>query len=306
MSHDHEHEHDHGHAHVHADDPRAERRLWATLVVSGLYMLVEAIGGWWTGSLALLADAGHMLSDAGALLLVLFALRIAQRPADARRTYGYHRAEVLAAVANGATLIAIGVGVCWEAIERWQEPAAVNGVGMLGIASGGLVVNLVAMLILAGGRNAGMNLRGAWLHVLSDALGSVGAMVAGVLVWKLGWRLADPVVSIVIAALIVRSAWGLLSEATAVLMEGVPAHLDASEVRAAILGVEGVLGVHDLHIWTISSGRLAMSGHVVVDECRRGCDVVTEVATLLRARFGIGHPTIQVEPPGFEEAELHP
>lgn len=306
MSHDHEHDHDHGHAHVHADDPSAERRLWATLTVSGLYMVVEAVGGWWTGSLALFADAGHMLSDTGALLLVLFALRIAQRPADAKRTYGYHRAEVLAAVANGATLIAIGIGVCWEAIERWQAPADVNGVGMLGIASGGLVVNLVAMLILAGGRNAGMNLRGAWLHVLSDALGSVGAMVAGVLVWKFGWRLADPIVSLVIAALIVRSAWGLLGEATAVLMEGVPAHLDAGEVRTAILGVNGVVGVHDLHIWTISSGRLAMSGHVVVEECRRGCDVVTEVAALLRTRFGIGHPTIQVEPPGFVEDELHP
>lgn len=305
--HDHGHGgHDHGHAHAGPDT--AEWRLQATLVVSALYMLVEAIGGWWTGSLALLADAGHMLSDAGALVLVLFALRIARRPADPRRTYGYHRAEVLAAVANGATLIAIGVGVAWEGIERWMAPPAVNGAGMLGIAAGGLLVNLVSLAILSGGRNAGLNLRGAWLHVLGDALGSVGAMVAGVLVWKLGWSVADPIVSLVISLLIVHSAWGLLKEATAVLMESAPTHLDVSTIRSAILAIPGVASVHDLHVWTIASGKISMSGHVVVSlECVPA-SVLSGLAGMLRERFGIVHTTIQVEPPGFveDDGDLHP
>jgi cobalt-zinc-cadmium efflux system protein len=270
------------------------------------YIFVELIGGLLSGSLALLADAGHMASDAAALAITLVALRLAQRPATARRTYGYHRAEVLAAVVNGGALIAIAVGILYEAAVRLASPAPVTGPLMMGVAAGGLVVNLIGLAVLHRDAEGDLNLRGAWLHVVSDALGSAGALAAGAAVWAFGWTWADPVASAAIALLVLRASWSLLDEAVHVLMEGAPSHVDVDAVRAALCGADGVQGVHDLHVWTITSGMVALSGHVVVAPGVDQPALLRTLADSLRARFGIAHTTLQLEPPGFVEDGLHP
>lgn len=276
------------------------------LVLVLLYIGVEIAGGLWSGSLALLADAGHMVSDAAAMAITLFALRLARRPATPERTFGWHRAEILAAVANGAALVAISASILWEALERWQDPPVVAGPLMMAVAAGGLAVNVVGLFVLSRGEG-NLNLRAAWLHVLSDALGSAGAMAAGAAVWLGGWKVADPLASAAIAVLVLRSAWKLLDDAVHVLMEGTPAHIDLTDLRAAMRETPGVLDVHDLHVWTITSGMVSLSAHVVADEDRPPHEIVRVVAALLRARFGIEHATLQVEPPGFDEAEaFHP
>ncbi len=270
------------------------------------YVFVELAGGLWSGSLALLADAGHMASDGAALAITLFAVRMARWAPTPKRTYGFHRAEVLAAVANGAALIVIALGIVWEAWERLYTPAPIVGPLMIGVAAGGLLVNLIGLVVLAAGRKDNLNLRAAWLHVLSDALGSVGALVAGVLVWWRGWTWADPVASAFIALLVLRVSWALLNEAVHVLMEGAPAHIDVNAVRSAMASTPGVRAVHDLHVWAITSGIVAMSGHVVVDDGVANPALLQTLATTLRAQFGIGHTTIQIEPPDYPEEELHP
>jgi len=258
------------------------------------YMAAEVVGGLASNSLALLADAGHMLADAGALGLSLFAIWAAQRPATPQRTFGYHRMEILAALANGAVLIAISIFIVVEAYRRWLAPPAVQGGLMLAVACGGLVVNLAGLWILHGGRGESLNVRGAWLHVLTDALGSVQAIVAGALISGFGWNWADPLASVMIGILVVFSSWSLLKEAVAVLMEGVPAAIALADVVGAISGVPGVVAVHDLHVWTITSGFVALSAHVVVaPACKE--DVLWRVRAVLHERFGIDHSTIQVE-----------
>ena len=294
------HPHAHGHPHGHSHAGSRARLAW-TLGLVAVYMVAEAAGGWLTGSLALLADAGHMLSDAAALGLSLFAMTMARRPRTAKRTYGYHRLEILAALANGATLVAISILVLIEAWHRFGRPEAVNAPGMMGIAAGGLLVNLVALWILHEGREESLNVRGAWLHVLTDALGSVQAIAAGVLIWAFGWQWADPVASVLIALLVIYSAWSLLGEATRVLMESAPAHIDVEEVQDAMAGVPGVVEVHDLHVWTITSGMESLSAHVVVREDCFDCDVLGEIRTTLHERFGIHHITVQMETEAFEE-----
>ncbi len=272
-----------------------------TLGLILLYMVAEAVGGWLTGSLALLADAGHMLSDAAALGLSMFAMSMAQRPRTARQTYGYHRLEILAALANGATLVAISILVMVEAIHRFGRPEAVDAPGMMGIAAGGLLVNLAALAILHQGRDENLNMRGVWLHVLTDALGTVQAIVAGALIWGFGWQWADPVASVLISLLVIYSAWSLLKEATGVLMESAPAHIDVNEVHSALEGVSGVIEVHDLHVWTITSGMESLSAHVVVEDRRFDCDVLGEIRSTLHQRFGIHHITVQMETAAFVE-----
>lgn len=268
-------------------------------------MVAEVVGGIYTNSLALLADAGHMLSDVASLILALVAMQMATRPPTAQRTFGYHRAEILAALANGAALVAASVWIVVEAWHRVQDPPQVQGLPMLAIAAGGLLVNLIAMWLLHGGRDASLNMRGAWLHVATDALGSVGAMVAGVAVWKFGATWADPVVSIVIAILVAASAWRLLKETVDVLMESAPAHVDVMEVRTAMSEVPGVVSVHDLHVWSIGSGMVALAGHVQV---RAGVEhqehgaLLATLCARLHDRFGIAHSTIQIEPEGFDMA----
>jgi cobalt-zinc-cadmium efflux system protein len=266
-------------------------------------MVAEVVGGILANSLALLADAGHMASDVAALSLSLFAIWVAQRPATARRTYGYYRAEILAALAQGAALVAVAIFIVLEAIERIGQPLDVLGGPMMGIAAGGLAVNMVGLWILRQGSAHSLSVRGAWLHVLSDALGSVGALVAGGLVWTLGWNWADPAASLGIAMLVIWSSWTLLGEAVGVLLEGAPAHIEVDRVRGSVLEVQGVLAVHDLHIWTIASGMVCLSCHVVAKDGPAGGQVLSEINSVLRDGFGIDHTTIQLEPEGFDEGE---
>ncbi|HEX7184804.1 MAG TPA: cation diffusion facilitator family transporter [Thermoanaerobaculia bacterium] len=297
-----------GHSHPHHHHGRSNgnrRRLAITLGLAVVYMLAELVGGLLTGSLALLADAGHMLSDSAALALSLFALWIAQRPADPRRTWGYHRIEILAALANGATLAAISVFILLEAWERFRQPSEVDAPLMMAIAAGGLAVNLIALRILSAGRSESLNMRGAWLHVLTDALGSVQAIAAGALIWALGWQWADPAASVLIALLVLYSSWGLLKETVGVLMEGAPRHIDVDEVRNALIGIPGVTEVHDLHVWTITSGMESLSVHVVVEDEAGYCDMLVRVRSALHDRFGIDHLTIQIEAGEMGGCGLH-
>lgn len=267
------------------------------------YAVAEVVGGLVSGSLALLADAGHMLSDVASLGLALFAARMARRPPTAELTYGYRRAEILAALVNGVVLVVVALYVFVEAWRRFKDPPSVAGPLMMGVAAGGMVVNLVGLLLLHGGREHSLNVRGAWLHVLGDAAGSVGALVAGALVWWRGWLLADPITSVLIGVLVLVGSWRLLSESVAILMEGTPAHLDLNEVRACVADLPGVADVHDLHIWTITTGHVSLSAHVVMDGTRSAHAVMRAVRERLHVDFDIRHSTIQVEPEGFTEPD---
>jgi cobalt-zinc-cadmium efflux system protein len=282
-----------GHQHHH-DRRASRRRLAITLALTASYMVAEVIGGLVSGSLALLADAGHMLSDSVALALAMTAAWMAERPTTPARTFGFGRTEVLAALANGAILAVVALGVVHEAITRLQEPTPIRGGIAVAVASGGLVMNLVAMKILHHGKEASVNERGAFLHVLSDALGSVGALTAGALAWTLGWRWPDPVASLFIALLILRSAWTLVRETLDVLMEGVPSHLDVDRVAQALRELAEVDEVHDLHIWTITTHQVCLSAHVV-SEADDAAHLLDRIHALLRERFAIAHATIQLE-----------
>jgi cobalt-zinc-cadmium efflux system protein len=290
-----------------AADRATRKRLAWVLVLVVIYMAAEVVGGLLTGSLALLADAAHMLSDAGSLGLALFALWFAGRRAPPERTYGYYRAEILAALANGGTLVAVSLWIFHEAWQRSADPPAIEGGWMMAVAVGGLLVNLVGLWILRGDRRGSLNVRGAWLHVFADALGSVQVIAAGALILAFDWRLADPIASVLVGLLVLNSAWKLLREAVAVLMEGAPGHIDVDEVREAIRETEGVEAVHDLHIWTITSGFVALSCHVVASG-RPPAEILEALSRKLAERFGIRHTTIQIEPPEFvgREAPRHP
>jgi len=285
------------HDHAHHDHRTGFGRLAVTLGLVVVYMVAEVAGGLVTGSLALLADAGHMLSDAGSLGLALFALWLARRPRTAERTYGFHRTEILAALANGIALVAIGIVIVIEAVERFRNPRQVDGGIMMLIAVGGLLVNLTGLWALHGSRDESLNLRGAWLHVLADTLGSVQAIGAGALIWGFGWNWADPAASILIALLVVWSSWTLLRDSVHVLMEATPRHLDAQEVHRAIAAVRGVEDVHDLHVWTITSGFESLSVHARVGNRDRDA-VLSDICSCLRERFGIDHCTVQLEGEG--------
>src|SRR5918999_1583965 len=271
-----------------------QTRLRWVLALTGTFMAVEAVGGWLSGSLALLADAGHMLADVGALALSLLTAWIAQRPANDTKTYGYLRWEILAALVNGAALFGIAAWVVVEAVQRIQDPQPVRTDLFLAIASAGLVVNLASLAVLHSAREGSLNIRGAYLHVLGDALGSVGAVAAAGIIALTGWTLADPIVSIALALLILFGAWQLLRESTDILLEAVPGHLSMPEVHQRMLGVPGVTAVHDLHVWTVTSGMVAMSGHAIVPELASHPEVL-EGIRIEMARLGIAHVTIQLE-----------
>ncbi len=258
-------------------------------------MVAEVVGGLAANSLALLADAGHMLSDVAALTLSLVAVMFAQKPATPQRTYGFHRAEIIAALANGALLLALAVLIVREAWERLAAPPEVNGSLMLAVATGGLLVNLANLSILSGGRHTNLNVRGAWLHVMADALGSVGAMSAGAAIYFFGWRWADPVASFFVASLVIYSAWGLIRETLDVLMEGVPKGISVEEVSAALKALPGVVDAHDLHVWALTSGRNVATTHLVIREDADHQRVIDEANRVLATRFSIEHATIQVE-----------
>jgi cobalt-zinc-cadmium efflux system protein len=257
-------------------------------------MIIEAVGGWLSGSLALLADAGHMLTDAGALGLSLLSCWIALRPANDSKTYGYRRWEILAALINGAALFGIAAWVIVEAFQRIQNPQPIRADLFLVVAAAGLIVNLVSLRVLHDLRHGSLNTRGAYLHVLGDALGSAGALTAAAVIALTGWTLADPIISIALALLILFGAWQLLKESTDILLEAVPGHVSMSEVQRRMLGVPGVTAVHDLHVWTVTSGMVAMSGHAIVPELASHPEVL-EVVRLEMAQLGIAHVTIQLE-----------
>ncbi len=274
--------------------PSAHRSIAVVLALTATFMVVEAVGGWISGSLALLADAGHMLADVGALALAALTSWIARRPADDAKTYGYQRWEILAALVNGAVLIGIAGWVVFEAVERIGEPRPIRTGLFLAVAVTGLLVNLISLRLLHAHHDHSLNVRGAYLHVVGDLLGSVGAVGAAVIVALTGWNLADPIVSIVIALLIVFGAWRLVRESTDILLEAVPKHVSMPEVERRIRDVPGVTAVHDLHVWTVTSGMVAMSGHAVVPELGAHPGVLEGIRSRM-AGLGIGHVTIQLE-----------
>ena len=272
----------------------SRRRLKLAFAITLLVMVVELVGGWLSGSLALLADAGHMLADGAALAVALLASWIAQRPATAQRSFGFMRLEVFAALVNGALLIVIAIGIGIEAWRRLQAPPAVNGGLLLGVAGIGLLANVAAVAILHRGHQHSLNQRGAYLHVLGDLLGSIGALLAGAIVLTTGWTLADPLISVLIGVLVLVSAWRLVKESTDVLLEATPRHIALADVHERIKSVPGVDSVHDLHLWTVTSGVVAMSGHLVVKNPTDNQPVLQEVQGRMRA-LGIAHVTVQME-----------
>jgi len=275
---------------------RAEsrRRMTLVLAITAAVMVVEAAGAWLANSLALLADAGHMLADVGALGLALFVSHVARRPATPERSFGLLRLEILAALVNGAVLIAIAIGIAVEAWRRFQAPPVVDGRLLLAVAGVGLAANVVGVIVLHRGHRHSLNERGAYLHVVGDLLGSVGAIGAGVIVLTTGWTVADPLVSIAIAALILVGAWRLVRESADVLLEATPAHISLTDVHDRMTAVPGVSSVHDLHVWTVTSGVVAMSGHLVVESPADHQRVLEAVQDRL-GRLGIGHVTVQIE-----------
>jgi cobalt-zinc-cadmium efflux system protein len=274
---------------------RSRGTLTATLGLTGGFMLVELVGAFLTGSLALLADAGHMFTDAGGLALALFAIWVAARPPTPAKTYGYFRAEILAALVNAVLLLGVAGAIAFEAWQRIRAPQDVRGVPMLVIAAVGLAVNVVAAWLLHEDAAHSLNVRAAYLEVLTDALSSVGVIAASLVIVFTGWTIADPIASGAIALFIVPRTWALLRQAVNVLLEGTPAHLDLAEIEAAITCVPGVRRVHDLHVWTLTSGREAMSAHVVVHDVRESERLLETLHGVLHTRFGVDHTTIQLE-----------
>jgi cobalt-zinc-cadmium efflux system protein len=281
--------------HDHGVGQTPESRIRAALILTLLTMGASVAGGVFAHSLALLSDAGHMLADAGALSLALVAQRVAGRPRTHRRTYGSRRAETLAAFTNAIFLGVVSVWIILEAVDRWRQPPEVKGGWMLAVAAGGLVVNLIAARLLTAGGVHNENTRAALAHVLSDAAGSVAAMIAAVLVLVWGWPRADPLISVGLAVLIFWSAWRLVTRTLDVLMEGTPAGLAAGDLERTIRETPGVAALHDLHAWTISEGFEAVTVHVVLDGSHHGTEVARDVRERIRERHGIDHVTVQPE-----------
>jgi cobalt-zinc-cadmium efflux system protein len=295
-AHGHDHTHPDGHSHGHAHARDADRRtLVFVLVLASTFMLVEFAGGILANSLALLADAAHMLTDVAAIALALLALRFASRPATPRKTYGYYRMEILAALVNGVVLIGLCVFIIREALARFRTPVEVGGAVMLAVATAGLTVNLIMAYLLHRSAGESLNLRGAYLHVLGDLLASVGTITAAVVVLTTGWMAADPLISVIVAVLILISSYKLVKESLDILLEAVPSHLDLREIRHAMEAIPGVDLVHDLHVWTVTSGYYAMSGHAIVDDLEQGHAVLRRIHDLMHDRFGIRHVTVQIE-----------
>ena len=294
--HDHAHHaHDHTHNHTHET---SKRRLLVVLTITAIFMIVELIGGLLSNSLALIADSAHMLTDVGALGLSLFVLWFSRRPAGQEKTYGYLRLEILAALVNGVALVIISGMIFWQAYQRLLAPEDVEGGLMLVVAVAGLLVNIIAAMLLHGSAGHSLNVRGAYLHVLGDLVGSVGAVAAAIIILTTGFTIADPAISIFVGILILVASWKLVRESVDVLLEAVPAHIDVGAVRRAIDEIPGVDNVHDLHVWTVTSGFLAMSGHAVCNDPTQNQRILAEIHRCMRDTFGIQHVTVQLERPG--------
>lgn len=282
----------HDHTHEHSG---SQRRLVIASGITASYMVIEVVGGIAFNSLALLADAGHMLSDAMALGLSWLAIEIGRRSPTDRHTYGFRRTEILAALVNGLTLWAIVAMIFYEAAHRFYNPPQVQGLGMMIVAAIGLAVNLLMAGLLYKGSRETLNVKGAFLHVISDALGSVGAIVAAAIILLTGFNWVDPLVSVLIGLLILYSSWGLVKESVNILLEGVPAEVDLAEVEKTIVAQNGICCVYDLHVWSITSNRHALSAHVVLSDGAERENVLKQVNILLMKRFRIDHTTIQIE-----------
>jgi cobalt-zinc-cadmium efflux system protein len=283
----------HNSHHVHK--PSGKKRLVLALLITACWFLIELAGGIYANSLALLADAAHMLTDLAALGLSLFALKISTRPSTHEKTFGYLRAEILAALANGIFLILIGLFIFYESYQRFFAPPEVKSVPMLTVATTGLLANLVTAWLLYGSRHENLNLRGAFLHVLGDTLGSIGAILAGILMMIRQWYLADPIVSIVVGGLVLYSSWKLVTESVDVLLEGTPRHLKISNILTDLGSMHGVVSVHDLHVWSIASEITAMSCHIVLKTTEDAGRALAAASGLMREKYGIEHTTIQIE-----------
>lgn len=300
MSHDAGHAHDAAHGGdtpgVHAHDPGNERRVFWAMVLTGGFMVVEVIGGIAAGSLALLADAGHMLTDAASLAMAWFAFRVSRRPNDHRRTYGYHRFQVLAAFVNAVTLVAIVGWIAYEAVQRFLAPVEVLGGLMLAVAVLGLLVNIAAFAILHGGDRENLNLRGAALHVMGDLLGSIAAIVAAVVIFQTGWMPIDPLLSLLVAGLVLRSAWFILRRSAHILLEGTPEWLDLNELRAALTAaVPAVRNIHHVHAWMLTSERPLMTLHASIDPGADYSDTLMRIHRFLERTYDVSHATVQIE-----------
>lgn len=296
-----EHEHKHeGHDHSHDLKEASYSRLWWAFGINLVFLIVEVIGGLLTNSLALLADAGHMLTDVGALALAIFVGHLAQRPATPNRTFGLLRAEVLGAFLNGATLVLIVGFIFFEAWNRLGSNQTIDGPIMIVIAVFGLIANVVSAVILAKGREDNINIKGAFLHMIADALGSVGAIIAGVVILTIGWLPIDAIASVVIGLLILWSSWGFLKQTVNILLEATPDNIDYIEVKNSLENMEHIDAVHDLHIWTITSGMPVLSAHIRLASCCSGTDhwqnCISDAHDLIKEKFGIKHTTLQVEP----------
>jgi cobalt-zinc-cadmium efflux system protein len=288
--HSHGRDHRHGHGHSHAGS------LKAALIVTATFLVAEFVGALYTNSLALLADSGHMLTDVAALSLSFFAMRFASRRATPRKTYGFYRVEILAALLNGVFLVLIALYIFYEAYHRFFNPPQVKADWMLVVAIVGLFANLVSAWFLFGKHHESLNVRGAFFHVLTDAIGSVGAILASISIIVSGVQLADPLISVFVAILILWSSWVLIRDAVDILLESTPAHINIVSLREQLGHVDGVSSVHDLHVWTLTSGILAMSCHVVVDEdAFNRTELLGRVNDVARERFHIDHTTIQIE-----------
>ncbi len=285
----------HGHRHDHAVD--GERRIFWVLILTALFMVVQAAGGWLSGSLALIADAGHMLSDVAALGLAWAAFRVARRASDAKRSYGYHRLQIIAAFANGLALFAIAAWILVEAIARLREPIPVLGGPMLAVAVAGLAVNLIAFFVLRTGDRTNLNVRAALLHVVGDLLGSVGAIAAAIVILATGWTPIDPILSVLLTALILRGAWDVTRRAGHVLMEGTPEGFDVAALRADLIAVvPGVTDVHHVHAWMLTTERPLVTLHVCLAPSADAHAALAAIKGRLKDRFGIAHSTVQIDP----------
>ena len=283
-------------AHEHGSVAADHRgRLIAVLALTATFMAVEAIAGFLTGSLVLIADAGHMLTDVAGLSIALAAIWFAQRPANAHKTYGYYRAEILGALLNSALLIVVSGYILYEAYQRFREPAEVASTPLLVVASLGLVVNLIGAGLLMRGASESMNVRGAFLEVIGDLLGSIGAIAAGLIILTTGWKYADPLFAAGIGVFILPRTWHLMKGALDVLFEGTPAHIDLADVQQEMMRQPEVHSVHDLHVWTVTSGFVALSGHVLVKDDANRDSLLVNLRKTLADRFDIEHVTIQVE-----------
>lgn len=281
------------------------KSLQLAVILTSAFLAAEAVGGFWTGSLALLADAGHMLTDVGGLLLSLLAIHFASRPATANRTFGFFRAEILAALANGIVLVVVSAGILFEAYRRWAQPPTVSTGPMLAIAVIGLVVNLISMRLLRQGASGSLNVKGAYLEVMSDLLASIGVIAAALIMRVTGWYWFDPLVSAGIGLFILPRTFKLMWEAVSVLLESTPAGIDLRDVRRELGAVPGVVGVHDLHVWAITSGMYSLTAHVVVDADAKSDVVLAEVRKRVDDSFAIDHVTVQLEPTGYDCGQSH-